>query len=45
MADAFCLHEGCNCVVEEGNQYCSDFCREHAGPPMEKCDCGHPGCQ
>jgi hypothetical protein len=43
-----CGHEGCTCQVEAPDQFCSDYCREHAGhTPGEghACECGHPDCQ
>jgi hypothetical protein len=41
-----CEHQGCKCQVEEGQQFCSDYCREHAGAGHEehRCECGHPAC-
>jgi hypothetical protein len=47
MADDTCPHEGCNCKLEEGKQYCSDYCEKHAtheGHVAHDCGCGHPGC-
>lgn len=48
MADETCAMKGCNCPVAEGEQYCSDYCKEHeagTGPgDGEGCGCGHPGC-
>lgn len=42
-----CAHEGCRCQVEQGEEYCGDFCREHtaSGPTGEPCGCGHAACQ
>jgi hypothetical protein len=42
-----CGHESCTCQVEQGQQYCSDDCRDHASEGHEgghACECGHPGC-
>lgn len=43
-----CLHMGCRCDVSEGQEYCSDYCREHAAEAdhaAHECACGHPACQ
>ena len=43
-----CGHIGCHCMTNE--QFCSDFCREHAteasntGPQFD-CGCGHDACK
>jgi len=41
-----CEHEGCKCQAEAGQQFCSDYCREHASEQHEShsCECGHPDC-
>jgi hypothetical protein len=41
-----CEHAGCKCQVAEGQKFCSDYCRGHAGEGHEAhaCDCGHPAC-
>ena len=42
-----CQHEGCTCQVEAGQEFCSDYCRDHAsetGHGAHACGCGHPGC-
>jgi hypothetical protein len=42
-----CRHEGCTCLVEAGQEFCSDYCRDHAaetGHGTHACGCGHPGC-
>jgi hypothetical protein len=41
-----CQHEGCTCQVGEGEEFCSDVCREHgAGAHGDHaCDCGHQDC-
>ncbi len=44
MAEKRCAHEGCVCKVSEGETFCSDYCREHAGHAEERCRCGHPEC-
>ncbi len=40
-----CPHDGCTCLAAEGDEYCSDFCREHGSDhgPMD-CGCGHADC-
>lgn len=43
-----CRMEGCNCTVAEGQDYCSDFCRDHEKDSTgtdRNCGCGHPGCR
>jgi len=43
-----CGHEGCTCQVELSGDFCSDYCREHAGDAdhgAHSCECGHPQCQ
>lgn len=47
MAQKECGHEGCTCLVGEGDEFCSDHCREHvaSGPTGEPCGCGHPECE
>jgi len=41
-----CAHEGCRCQAED--DYCSDYCREHAGSAEHaeghSCGCGHDAC-
>lgn len=42
-----CQHDGCRCQAEPGTEFCSTYCREHAGEPghgTHTCGCGHPGC-
>jgi hypothetical protein len=41
-----CQHAGCRCQVEQGQQYCGDYCRQHAteGHEEHACECGHPDC-
>ena len=38
-----CMHEGCTCVATQG-EFCSDYCREHAGHEEVTCGCGHLDC-
>lgn len=48
MADEnnVCGHEICDCAVGDGQQYCSDHCKEAERQDMTEiaCDCGHSGC-
>jgi hypothetical protein len=42
-----CQHAGCRCQVEQGQEFCSDHCREHAGMAdhgEHACECGHAAC-
>jgi predicted nucleic acid-binding Zn ribbon protein len=39
-----CPMEGCNCAVPEGQEYCSDYCKEHQSHGGHECACGHAGC-
>lgn len=46
---AECKHQGCNCSVPAGEEFCSEHCRNAeargtapAGPGS--CGCGHPDC-
>jgi hypothetical protein len=51
-----CGHEGCLCVVEPSQTYCSDYCVKVSGADAsnqlparqiqgDQCQCGHPACQ
>ncbi|HEU4526777.1 MAG TPA: hypothetical protein VFT80_02475 [Actinomycetota bacterium] len=43
-----CTHMGCRCDVAEGQEFCGDYCREHAAETehaAHECECGHPACQ
>jgi len=43
-SEALCAHPACNCMVPEGEKYCSAYC-EDAGHTTEiSCNCGHAGC-
>jgi hypothetical protein len=42
-----CAHGMCGCQAEEGQEYCSDFCKNPSGD-MEggsDCGCGHSACR
>jgi len=42
--EGLCAHPACNCMVPEGEKYCSAYC-EDAGHTTEiSCNCGHAGC-
>jgi hypothetical protein len=37
-----CAHPGCQCLVSENTEYCSDYCK--LAGEEEYCGCGHTGC-
>jgi hypothetical protein len=42
-----CLHEGCTCETDRDQEFCSDYCLDHAGREDHAghgCECGHAGC-
>jgi hypothetical protein len=42
-----CQHMGCRCQAEQGEEFCGDYCREHAGDAAHEehmCECGHDAC-
>jgi hypothetical protein len=42
-----CAHQMCGCDAAEGQEYCSDFCKNPSGD-MEggsDCGCGHAACR
>jgi hypothetical protein len=42
-----CAHQMCGCDAAEGQEYCSDFCKNPTGD-MEggsDCGCGHAACR
>ena len=40
-----CAHIPCTCVVDPGEEYCSDFCRDAGSEEVEiACECGHATC-
>jgi hypothetical protein len=42
-----CQHMGCKCQVEAGQDFCGDYCSQHAGDmdhEEHRCECGHPAC-
>ena len=44
MAAKKCAHETCQCMVPDGQKYCSPFCEDSVGTTTLVCDCGHAGC-
>ena len=44
MRTGKCAHPGCNCPVEKGKKYCSDYCESVAERPSIACECGHGEC-
>jgi hypothetical protein len=40
-----CAHIPCTCVVERGEKYCGDFCKNAGSEEVEiACECGHATC-
>ena len=40
-----CAHTPCTCVVEAGEKYCSESCRDAESDEVEiACECGHATC-
>ena len=39
-----CAHPGCECPVEKGQKYCSDYCESLGKLPSIACECGHGEC-
>jgi hypothetical protein len=42
-----CRHAGCACHAREGDDYCSDYCKdhgEHLDGESHLCACGHASC-
>jgi hypothetical protein len=39
-----CAHPGCECPVEKGQRYCSDYCESLGKLPSIACECGHSEC-
>jgi len=40
-----CAHPACNCLVEKGKKYCSDYCHDAAGTMEISCNCHHAECE
>jgi hypothetical protein len=39
-----CAHPACDCTVEKGTKYCSQYCKDAGGTMELSCGCGHAGC-
>jgi hypothetical protein len=39
-----CAHPSCNCIVQKGEKYCSNYCHDARGTMHLSCDCRHPQC-
>jgi hypothetical protein len=39
-----CAHPACQCPVEEGEKYCSQYCEDAADTTEISCNCEHAGC-
>lgn len=40
-----CAHPACNCTVsEQGDKYCSTYCRDAKDLAEIECNCEHPAC-
>src|SRR6266700_2830993 len=39
-----CAHPGCECTVQKGTKYCSEYCESIADRPSIACECGHAQC-
>lgn len=42
-----CAHDMCDCIVSEGETFCSEHCEDAKDQDIVeiKCDCGHKACQ
>lgn len=40
-----CAHPACNCVLVDGQQYCSETCADAKSVTELACQCQHPACQ
>ena len=40
-----CAHEPCNCDVQPGQKFCSEWCTDAGANEVEiACECGHEPC-
>jgi hypothetical protein len=39
-----CAHPACDCLVEKGSKYCSQYCKDAAGTMEISCNCRHAEC-
>lgn len=40
-----CAHPACNCQAPEGEDYCSEFCKDAGDMTEISCNCEHPECK
>ena len=40
-----CAHPACNCPVEHGKKYCSNYCHDAARTVEIACNCRHAECE
>jgi hypothetical protein len=45
-ANLYCSLSGCDCKTQNGQEYCSEYCKQAArhAPERDYCQCGHAGC-
>lgn len=45
-ANLYCSLSGCDCKTQNGQEYCSEYCKQAArhAPERDYCQCGHTGC-
>lgn len=39
-----CKHAGCSCMAPDGNDYCSQTCKDSKNVIELTCQCRHPQC-
>jgi hypothetical protein len=44
MEEKKCAHPACNCILPEGEKYCSTYCHDAGTLTELACNCPHPGC-
>ena len=40
-----CAHPACNCMVDQGQKYCSDYCHDSGNKIEIACNCHHATCE
>jgi hypothetical protein len=40
-----CAHPACNCLVEQNQKYCSDYCHDSGSKIEIACNCHHAACE
>lgn len=40
-----CAHPACNCLVDTGKKYCSDYCKDSGNKIEIACNCHHATCE